>query len=146
MLFQLALALCLASCFIEWMLYYNFPRLVDFIVHGKRWLNIVFSLGLSALLGVTFGAEGVTIMIAGVCSTALSPLGIPVINWLQDHEDEFPEWRAQAGEAIKQGLEALKGTIVIFHSIVKAILAPTKVMEAFSSKMTSVVIEKESPK
>jgi hypothetical protein len=76
----LVVVLAMASMYIEYKLIMGFPRIGHFI--GSRpYISLGFSLGLSVLLGMFFGAAGLIVMVAGIASTAvMSVLVYPLVR------------------------------------------------------------------
>lgn len=125
MLLQMAIMLTLASSMIEWILYYNFPRLVA-LMHGRTWLDIVFSMCLSVVMGAFFGANGVVIMIAGMASTVLTPMGMPFIRWLQRNQSEFPRWKATIEAWWSQFTEVGRDLALTVFAVMRIVTTPAR--------------------
>jgi hypothetical protein len=90
MLLMAALILGVASAMLELVLYMRVASLRALI---KRWevLGLFLSLLISALLGMVFGAAGLTVMIAGVVSTVFTQPVYFLYNRWPERKRRAPE-------------------------------------------------------
>lgn len=97
MLLTAGILLGVVSAYFEIALVRHSPGLMDLMTRFKKVpLPLIFSIILSILLGMAFGAEGVTVLLAGIFSTCLTQ---PYYWW---HSPETQAARQKQLEPIKR--------------------------------------------
>jgi hypothetical protein len=97
MILTMALLLAAASVYVELKLVKSVPGLKK-LVERFGLVGLAMSLALSVFLGGIFGAAGVTIMIAGMCSTAVTA-PIYRLRHQIEHKNAVMKARVQATQA-----------------------------------------------
>ena len=139
-MFGFAITLAIASFLVEMMIASKVP-LMRQLAKNNLLVNLAISLGLSYLIGIMFGAIGLTAMTAAIISTLMSVPGYAFLEWAYDSEKAH----AEGGNRIKHKKEQVQVTtdkwtqtlsdfFKIIYGILKVITFPIWIIRSITSK------------
>jgi hypothetical protein len=116
------LVLGLASIYLELKIVKSIPQL-GWAVKKFAIVGVVFSLALSVVLGGIFGAAGIVVMIAGICSTATTA---PIYKFRATLESKNTEVQRRIGIARQAKNDAIR----TYTPVAKGVVFAAKVVTA----------------
>lgn len=130
--------LTIASCFFEYKIVTKVP-VVGWLLRKYPVASLLFSLGLSMLLGMFFGAAGVMVFVAGICSTMIM---VPVYALMRDGKLERGIARIDSSyRSLASGVERNKNNIVAFCHAIKVMVVLLAKIIWFPVKYTLLALQ-----
>lgn len=139
-MFGFAITLAIASFLVEMMIASKVP-LMRQLAKNNLLVNLAISLGLSYIIGIMFGAIGLTAMTAAIISTLMSVPGYAFLEWAYDSEKAHAEGgnrikhkKEQVQVTTKKWTQTLSDFFKIIYGILKVITFPIWIIRSITSK------------
>lgn len=140
-MFGFAMVLATASFLVEMMIASKVP-LMRQLAKNNLLVNLAISLGLSYIIGMMFGAIGLTAMTAAIISTLMSVPGYAFLEWTYDSEKAHAEGgnrikhkKEQVQVTAKKWTQTLSDFFKIIYGILKVITFPIWIIRSISTKV-----------
>lgn len=123
MFLSMMIVLGFSSFIVEMMFAVNIPWWRQ-NAHRLKWVNMIISIALSAILGFVFGAAGLVVMGAALLGTVLSIPGYAFLHWNYDSDQA----KAHGGNMLRhirsRWVQAFKDLAKVIYAIIKVITFP----------------------